>query len=77
MLAENANDAGRSAKALSYLGEIDTLPWTGYTEDDKAAMAAYFRGCALRIDKEFERAKSCFIKAAGFHSRTLALGASR
>merc|ERR1711991_1161204 len=75
VLAENACDAGRPEKALTYLDEIEGLSWKGFTDDDKCAMHAYFKGCALRIQKNFDQAKSWLIKCAGFHTRTISYGA--
>lgn len=78
ILAENSNDAGFADRALKYLDEIESLPsWRGYSADDKKAMHAYFKGCALRIQKKFDESKDWLIKAAAYHGKTLALGAAR
>ena len=78
LLSENAIECGYSDRALGYLKEIDGLDkWVGMAMDDKAAMAAYFRGCALRLQKKTDEAKSALIKAAGFHQKNLAIEARR
>ena len=68
LLAENANEAGRPEKALAYLDEADQLSaWANKSADDKLAMTCYFRGCALRLLKETDKAKSQLIRVAGMH----------
>ncbi len=53
------------------------VQWSGHTADDKAAMHAYFKGCALRVQKRFDEAKSQLVRAAGFHSKSLSMSAAR
>ncbi len=78
LLSENANECGRAEKSLGYLEEVDRLDkWAGMTMDDKKAMHAYFKGCALRLQKKTDEAKSWLIKAAGFHAANLSLEARR
>ncbi len=40
-------------------------------------MTSYFRGCALRLLKQVEPAKSQLIRAAGMHGKPLSLEARR
>lgn len=78
LLVENANEAGQGERAIKYLDEIDSIKqWLNFSADDKAAMAAYFRGCALRLVGEADKAKSQLIRAAGMHGKNLALEARR
>lgn len=78
VLAENSNEAGKGERAMSYLDEIEKLTeWKGFSADDKAAMHAYYKGCAFRVLKELDKAKSSLIKAAGMHNKTLSYEARR
>ena len=77
LLIENANEAGQGEKSLKYLDELEKCTWEGFSNDDKMAMHAYFKGCALRLLGEVDKAKSQLIKAAGMHSKPLAMDARR
>jgi tetratricopeptide (TPR) repeat protein len=78
VLIENANESGRAAKALEYCDEVERLAkWENFSMDDKTALLSYYRGCALRLLGETDKAKSALIKAAGLHAKPLALEARR
>ena len=78
VLIENANESGRAARALEYCAEVEQLPkWESFSADDKTALLSYYRGCALRLLGETDKAKSALIKAAGLHAKPLALEARR
>lgn len=67
LLIENANESGRPEKSLEYCHEVEKLAvWQGFTSDDKNALLAYFRGCALRLLKQVDQAKSSLIKVDFF-----------
>ena len=78
LLADNAIEAGNPQRSLDYCDEVEANPsWKGFTQDDKLALLGYFRGCAYRMLKDVDKAKSHLIRVAGFHSRQLALEARR
>lgn len=63
---------------MGYLDEVDSLgQWEGMTSDDKVAMTCYFRGCAFRLLKDVDKAKSQLIRVAGMHQKQLSLEARR
>lgn len=62
---------------LAQDGVAACAQWGGFTQDDKLAMSSYFRGCALRLQKQLEPAKSQLIRAAGMHGKPLSLEARR
>ena len=71
ILAENSNEAGKGERSIAYLDQIEQLEeWKGFSQDDKVALHSYYKGCALRILKETDKAKSCLIKAAGMHNKS-------